>query len=144
MMRSCPEILAELDGKAEAVSAYIDEATSTANSLTTMIYRQPNGTVFVAWQTSDISEGEMEGWAHSLDIYVRALRQKSPLPLINAIIDGVPAGEAVRWRYSCVNDFVMPMQVEEIARLTDEEGIDFYVIRTSFKEKGDSSYGVSR
>lgn len=136
MMRSCPMILAELDDAPDAILAYADEATSPENSLTRAIYSQPNGTILIAWQATGLPT-DMGGFSHHLDFYVRALRRESPLSLLKAIMDGVPVGDTLRWRYKCVNEFVDPMQVEEIARLTDEEGVDFYVIRASFREKGD-------
>lgn len=136
MMRRCPAILTELDNHPEAIQPYLDLATSADNSLVRAIYSQPNGTVLIAWQATGLSEAPA-GFAHHLDFYVRALRRESPLTLIKAIIDGVPQDGSLRWRYLCVNDYVDPMQVEDIARLTDEEGVDFYVIRAVFREKGD-------
>lgn len=136
MMRSCPAILAELDDAPDAILAYADVATSPDNSLTRAVYSQPNGTILIAWQATALAN-DMAGFSHQMDFYVRALRRRSSLSLIKAIMDGVPEGETLRWRYMCVNNAVDPMQVEEIARLTDEEGVDFYVIRAVFREKGD-------
>lgn len=131
-MRACPEIV----NLAEIVP-YPDLATSDFNSLSRTIYAMPNGSVLIAWQSSGIGDEPMLGWAHRIDIYARSMRRQSPLMLLNAIIDGVPAGETIRWRYLCVNEDVLPMEIEEIARLIDEEGIDYYVIRSVFREKGD-------
>lgn len=143
-IRSCPEVLAEIADNAEAVSAYQDLA-SVNNSLAEAVYTQPNGTVLVAWTSTVLggSEGEMQYWEHAVDIYCRALRQQSPLKLINAVLDGTPEGSDIRWRYMCVNADVLPMQLLDISRVPDEEGIDYYVIRTSFKEPGDTHYGMS-
>lgn len=142
-IRRCPEVLAELDGNADAVAAYTDLTTSESNSLTRAVYMQANGSVLVAWMGTSITEGEMEAWNHSVSIYVRARKQQSPLRLLNAIIDGTPEGTDLRWRYQCVHDMVNPMSVSEVARDVDEEGIDSYVIRAGFKEKGDFSYALS-
>ena len=142
-IRSCPEVMGELDGNTNAVLAYTDIATTEANNLKRTVYMAPNGTVLVAWMSSDISEGTMEGWEHSIDIYVRAMRQRSPLRLLNAVIDGTPEGTGLRWRYQCVHDSVLPMNVSTITRDVDEEEIDTYVIRASFREKGDEAYALS-
>ena len=143
MLRACPAVVEELNGNAEAIQPYLDTQTTEANSVLRNVYAQPNGTVLIIWQTSGIETGQMEGWGHRIDIYARALRRRSPLSLLNAIIDGVPQGEEIRWRYLCVNDETLPVQIEDIARLTDEEQVDYYVIRALFRDKGDIQYGVS-
>lgn len=137
MIASCPEVTGELNGLSGAVSVYEDITTAATNSLARAVYSQPNGNVLLAWVGSDITEGEMEGWEHLVDIYVRALRQRSPLKLLHAIIDGIPEGTDLRWRYQCVNDWILPVTILEITRVVDEEGIDYYVIHAAFKEKGD-------
>jgi hypothetical protein len=142
VLQSCPEVVAQLDG-AQAIVPYLDLTTSTQNSVTRALYMMPNGAVMLAWQSTGLTQTDMTAWAHQIDVYVRALRLRSPLPLINGIIDGVPEGTDLRWRYSCINEWVLPVEIEEIARLTDEEGMDYFVIRTIFREKGDDSYGVS-
>ena len=139
MLRSCPGIVAELDGAEEAIAAYVDVGTDDKNSLVRATYMQPNGTVMIAWMgTSTGAGGEMEGWAHAVDITVRAVRKKSPLTLVRAVVDGVPEGTDLRWRYQCVNDEVLPVSILSIDRMTDEESIDTCVIHLQFKEKGDT------
>lgn len=142
-IRRCPQVLSELDGNGESVAEYIDQATVT-NSLARAVYTMPNGSVLVAWINSTISATEQNSaWEHLTEIYVRAVRMKSPLQLLNAVIDGIPDGSDLPWRYLCVNEHMLPMHVNEIARIIDEEGIDYYVIRASFLEKGDYFNGVS-
>lgn len=138
-IRRCPEVLSELDGNAGAVVEYADQA-STANSLARAVYTQPNGSVLIAWVNTVLGsagEGEAVAWEHLIEIYVRAMRLQSPLKLLNAVIDGTPDGSDLKWRYMCVNEYMLPVLINEVARVTDEEGIDYYVIRSSFKEKGD-------
>lgn|SRR5262245_3156432 len=140
MIDSCTSVQLELGGAMGAVTPYLDEATGDMNSVTNVRYRQPNGTILVTWEASRIAEGELSGWAHFVEIYCRAMRQKSQLRLLNAVIDGVPLGDSERWRYLCVNEDVDPVQIEDVARATDEEGIDYYVIRCIFREKSDEPY----
>ena len=142
ILRSCPEVAAELDGNVESVVAYAD-LTTQKNSLGEAVYGQPNGSVLIAWTSTDITEAEPQAWEHGLEIYVRAMRLKSPLALIRAIVDGIPADGDMPWRFLCVNEWVLPVDIGEIARVVDEEGIDYYVIRCAFREKGDSWNGMS-
>lgn len=141
-LQSCPEVMGQLDGRAEAIAPYLDLTTSSQNSVTRALYTMPNGAILIAWQTTAITQTDMTAWAHQIDIYIRAMRLKSPLPLVNAILDGVPEGTELRWRYTCINEWVLPVEIEEAARIVDEEGMDYFVIRTIFREKGDDSYGV--
>jgi hypothetical protein len=109
------------------------------------VYQQPNGSVLVAWTGTATSgtTGELQAWEHTVEIYVRAAKRSSPLTLLQAVIDGVPEGQDLRWRYLCVNDYVLPPEISEVVRVIDEEGIDYFLIRTLFREKGDYEYGVS-
>lgn len=141
LLETLAAVLADCPGIAElaAPEAYLD-VTAEKNSLTRAVYTQANGTLLVAWQSSTLNEGDaIQGWQHQIDVYARADRRESALGLLNAVIDGVPAtdGGGLRWRYICILDAVDPVQIQEIARLTDEEGIDYYVIRCLFREKGD-------
>lgn len=142
MLRACPGVVSELGGNTNAVMPYIDVQTSEANSLMRNVYTMPNGSVLIAWEFSGIARSGMEGWSHRVDIYVRAMRRRSPLDLLNAILDGTPQNEAIRWRYLCVNDATLPVEIQEVVRLTDEEATDYFVIRTVFHEKGDDPYGM--
>jgi hypothetical protein len=135
----CPSVLAELDGNSDGVRAYVDVATTEKNAVSRTIYGAPSGSVLVTWNGTAVAmtQGEVQAWEHAVEIYVRARRLESPLKLLNAVVDGVPAGSSLPWRWDCVNVAVLPVQIAEIARTTDEEGIDLYVIRCSFREKGD-------
>jgi len=136
VLQSCPEVADELDGDVAAVVAYTDVATQY-NSVAKAVYEQPSGSVLIAWIDSGITEAEPQGWAHAFELYLRATRLKSPLALIHAVIDGTPEGSDLKWRYLCVNDDVLPVDIGEITRVPDVEGIDYYVIRCAFREKGD-------
>ena len=136
--------MGELGDNPNAVVPYIDQTSADTNKLARAVYAQPNGTVLVAWINTTISTTEQrQAWEHLIEIYVRAVRQQSPLRLLNAVIDGKIDGSDLPWRYLCVNEFMLPMHVNEIARSIDEESIDFYVIRASFLEKGDYFDGMS-
>src|SRR5262245_47075245 len=135
----------ELAGNANAVQAYIDTTGTELNSLGRTVYQMPNGSVMVAWTSTGISAttGEIQQWQHVIEIYVRAMKLSSPLTLLWAVMEGVPEGQDLRWRYLCVNEYVLPPEIGELNRVIDEEGIDYFVIRMLFREKGDYQYGVS-
>jgi hypothetical protein len=146
-IRACPEVVGELAGDGASVAVYADITGTANNSLTQAVYTQPNGTVLVAWGGTSINsvQNEVQQWEHSVELYLRAVKGSSPLRLLCAVMDGTPAGSSIRWRYMCVNDDVLPMVVNEVLRGTDEEGLDYILIRSSFREKGDEvyEYGMS-
>jgi len=120
-----------------AVIAYIDR-NPTMNALAAAIYQMKPGSVLVVWLESVLTQGEMEGWLHRYAFYVKALRNESPLDIIRAIVNGIPVpGDGQRWRYCPVLDGMLPTNIVEISRPTDEEGVDYYQILSETKETGD-------
>jgi len=136
-LRNIPDLIEDLGGDPARVIPYIDEQP-LKNSVSAAIYQMKPGTVLVLWQQTLFNRGEMEGWTHVEQIYVRAQSGQSALVLINDIVNGVPdPGDGQRWRYCPVMDGVLPTMVIEIARLIDEEGLDYYAITTETNETGD-------
>jgi hypothetical protein len=137
-LRAVPEVVALLGGDPEAIAGYIDR-NPDRNAIGAAIYQMKPGSVLVAWQETFLSEGEMEGWSHRYVIFVRASRGESSLDLLVAIVNGVPIpGDGQRWRYCPLMPGVLPTNVTEISRPTDEEGIDYFSILTETKETGDA------
>jgi hypothetical protein len=137
-LRSIPELVTMLGGDPAAVDGYIDR-NPDRNSVAAAIYQMKPGSVLVGWLETFLTQGEMEGWLHRVVIFVRAARGESSLDLIAAIVNGVPdPGDGQRWRYCPIMAGVLPTNVVEIARPTDEEGIDYFSITTETKETGDA------
>jgi hypothetical protein len=138
-LRLIPQLVADLDqGSPDSIVPYID-VNPQRNSWTAAIYQMKPGTVMVIWQETLLTEGEMSAWMHRVQFCVRAQRGASAMTLLNDIVNGVPdPGNTLRWRFCPVMDGVLPTNVTEIARLTDEEGIDYFVITTETRETGDA------
>lgn len=137
-LRSIPEVVALLGGDPAAIDGYIDQ-NPDRNALGSAIYQMRPGSVLVAWQDTLLGQGEMEAWLHHLVIFVRAARGQSSLTLIEAIVNGVPVpGDGLRWHYCPIMPGVLPTNITELARPTDEEGIDYFSIMTETKETGDA------
>lgn len=137
--QNIPELVALLDQGAASVIGYIDE-NPLKNSMSKAIYQMPAGSILIIWNGTSIeaTASSMLGWAHMLQIFVRAKRGGSALTVINALVDGVPIpGDTQRWRYCPILDGCLPTDIRDIARLIDEEGIDYYVVTTVTQETGD-------
>jgi hypothetical protein len=137
-LRNIPELVELLEGDPSAIVAYID-INPDSNSIGAAIYGMKPGTVLVGWVETFFSKGEMEAWLHRVVIFVRAARGASPLDLILAIVNGIPnPGDGQRWRYCPLMPGLLPTNVVEITRPTDEEGIDYHSIMTETQETGDA------
>jgi hypothetical protein len=139
-LRKIPELVAELEGGTAAVLPYIDE-NPIKNSFSKAIYQMPAGSLLVVWQSTSLESvtETMYGWIHRHLIAVRARRGASALTALDMLMDGVPVpGDGLRWRYCPILAGCLPTEVTEIARLTDEEGIDYYVVSTTTQETGDT------
>lgn len=134
-----PELVALLENPAP-VTAYIDE-NPTRNSVSKAIYQMPSGSLLLAWSgtSMDIEAETMLAWTHAIQVYIRASRGGSALAVIDALVDGIPVpGDGLRWRYCPLISGVLPTVVTDMARLIDEEGIDYYVVSTATQETGDN------
>jgi hypothetical protein len=137
-LRAIPEVVALLGGDPLAIDSYIDR-TPDRNSVNAAIYQMRAGSVLVVWRETLLSEGEIEGWVHNIEICLRAARGGSVLELGIAIINGTPVpGDGQRWRYCPLMGGVLPTTVPAITRPMDEEGIDYFTIMTETKETGDA------
>ena len=136
--RLIPELVAELDGDAANIAAYIDLNPETRSHVRA-VYTQKPGTVLLAWFETVLNEGEISGWRHRHQISVRAQRGHSELIIIYKLIEGVPVpGNDLRWRDCSVMPAVYSADIVGIARITDEEGIDYFVITMETRETGDA------
>lgn len=137
-LQSIPTLVADLDeASPDSIIPYID-VNPKRNSLALETYRQRPGTVLVSWVETMLNEGEAEPWTHRIDIYVRAMPGESAMVLIHDITEGVPVpGDGLRWRYCPILDGLLPTAINRIARVPDEEGIDYFVLETSTNETGD-------
>ena len=147
-LRQCPLLVAELSPPApESIIGYID-STPDRNSVTTAIYQMRAGTIMVVYRnTMIVAPGDIEAFAHYVDIVVKAQRGKSSMDLADDIAEAaIPDPNCPdctnRWRDCPVLPQLLPPTLMEIARETDEEMVDYFVIHTETKETGDF-YGNS-
>ena len=139
VLGNIPELVADLDDASPAsIIPYLD-GNPKQNSVSKSTYRQTPGTVLVVAMGSTYEEGDIEGYTHRVELHLSALPGKSGMTLVNAIMNGVPVpGDGQRWRYCPILPGLLPTSVPVIERVTDEQGIDHWVLYTLTKETGDS------
>jgi hypothetical protein len=131
-----PEVV-QILAPTDPVVAYLD-LNPTANSVDKAVYQMQPGQVLIVYRGSDLTEGEMSKWSHTLEIVIRSLPGASDLDLIDAIMAGVPnPGDGMVWRNCPLLDGLLPTQVMRISRNTDTEGVDYILIETTTLETGD-------
>jgi hypothetical protein len=131
-----PEIVALL-APTSPVVAYVD-LNPTANSVEKAIYQMQLGQLLIIYRGTDLTEGEMTKWTHTVEICLRSLPGESNLDLIDAVMAGVPnPGDGMVWRNCPLLDGLLPTKVTRIARNTDTEGVDYMLIETTTAETGD-------
>jgi hypothetical protein len=142
-LRAIPELVLEMEGDPERISAYHDLYPKRV-SLPLAIYEMPVPSILVAWQgTVPGSFGENEAWKHNLSLYLRARETFEGDPptayhrLFDLIVNGVPAEGALKMLYTTVHERCHPMDLPSIQRSTHEQGTDYFEVTVSFTEMGD-------
>ena len=142
-LRTIHELVLEMEGDPERIYAYYDLYPKRV-SLPLAIYEMPVPSILVAWQgTTPGSFGAGEAWRHSLSLYLRARETFEGDPptafyrLFDLIVDGVPAGGALKMLYTTVHPRCHPMDLPSIQRASDEQGTDYFEVTVSFTETGD-------
>jgi len=142
-LRSIPELVVEMDGLPERISAYHDMYPKRV-SLSQAIYEMPAPSILVAWQgTTPGSFGAGEAWKHNLALYLRARETYQGDPptahyrLFDLIVNGVPSGGTLKMLYATVHPRCHPMDLPSVQRATDEQGTDYFEVTVSFTEMGD-------
>jgi hypothetical protein len=121
----------------DPVQAYIDWNPTSA-SVDAAIYQMQPGQLLVVWRDSVTTTGQIPRWQHTIEICVRAPRDKSTLDLIDLIVTGVPyPGDGLPWLRCPLLPYLYPTEVSRIGRATDTEGVDYGVIVTETAETGD-------
>jgi hypothetical protein len=133
-LRAIPGLVAEMDGDPERIRAYHD-LYPKRTSLALAIYEMAVPSILIAWQgTAPGSFGAGGVWKHNLALYLRAADYYR---LFDLIVNGVPAGSALKMLYTTVHPVCHPMDLPSIGRATDEQGTDYFEVTVSFTEMGD-------
>ena len=123
------------------IITYID-VNPDKNSVVKARYQMPDGSLLLVYNGVTLATAagiSMLAWQHTVAIYLRAQKSYSDLDLLEALVDGVPVpGDGLRWRYCPVMTGVLPTQIPVANRMTDEEGIDYWMVNTTTQETGDN------
>jgi hypothetical protein len=135
-LSNIPELMAVLAPE-DPIVGYVD-LNPIRNSVEKAIYQMQPGQVFVNWTDTNLDEGQMSRWSHSMEICVRSLPGASDMDLVDVIMEGVPQpGDGLIWLRCPILDGLLPTNVKKIERRTDSEYVDYLVIMTETAETGD-------
>ena len=143
MLRSIPDLVAEMDGDPKRIYAYHDHYPKKA-SLAQAIHNMPAPAVMAVWQgTAPGTFGTADVWKHQVTLYLRARETDESDPpaayyrLFRLITKGVPEGTEVPMLNATVHPSCYPMDLPLIQRQTDAEGLDYFEVPITFTEIGD-------
>lgn len=143
LLRTVPELRAEMNGDTDAIYAYHD-AYPKRESLVRAIHEMPLPGIMVAWQgTQPGSFSAMDVWKHQITLYLRSretLEGNTPTSyyrLFRMIVKGIPAGTTTAMLDTVVHLSCYPMDLPAIQRQTDAEGLDYFEVPITFTEMGD-------
>jgi hypothetical protein len=135
-----PELVAVLSDGTNSIVPYID-INGLKNSVAKARYQIPAGSLLVVYTGFKLAPvgATIEAWKHAVIICLKAKKGESELALIPLLMNGIPVpGDGLRWHYCPVLTGLLPTEVGSGDRLTDEEGIDYWVVSTSTQETGDT------
>jgi len=143
LLRAIPDLVAEMDGDPERIYAYHDQYPKKA-SLAQAIHTMPAPAVMAVWQgTAPGTFGTADVWKHQVTLYLRARETFDGDPttgyyrLFRLITKGVPTGSDVPMLNATVHPSCYPMDLPQIQRQTDAEGLDYFEVPITFTEIGD-------
>jgi|SRR5215831_2506241 len=120
------------------IYGYLDSGPPL-NSLLMAVYDMADGSVMVAWDETELTASdEMSMWRHRFRVYVRALPDDSSLQMALTLINGIPSGQNLRWRFLQLLPELYATNVTGVARDTDAEYIDYLNVQLELQEVGDA------
>ena len=142
-LRDIPDLVVEMGGDAERIYPYHDSYPKKV-SLVHAIHSMPAPGLMVVWQgTQPGSFGGVDVWKHQITLFLRAketFEGDAPTAyyrLFRLITKGVPAAGGVEMLNVTVHESCYPMDLPQIQRQTDAEGLDYFEVPLSFTEIGD-------
>ena len=142
-LRDIPDLVVEMGGDAERIYPYHDSYPKNV-SLVHAIHAMPAPGLMVVWQgTQPGSFGGVDVWKHQITLFLRAketFEGDAPTAyyrLFRLITKGVPTAAGVEMLNATVHGSCYPMDLPQIQRQTDAEGLDYFEVPLSFTEIGD-------
>jgi hypothetical protein len=142
-LRDIPDLVVEMGGDAERIYPYHDSYPKNV-SLVHAIHAMPAPGLMVVWQgTQPGSFGGVDVWKHQITLFLRAketFEGDAPTAyyqLFRLITKGVPTAAGVEMLNATVHPSCYPMDLPQIQRQTDAEGLDYFEVPLSFTEIGD-------
>ena len=143
-LRDIEVLVKEMGDDENRIYAYLDSYPQQV-SLVHAIHQMPVPGILVAWQGSAPgSFGGMDVWKHRITLFLRATgtsdsdQSTAYYTLFRLITKGVPAsGDGTAMYNHTVHESCYPMDLPQIQRQTDAEGLDYFEVPITFTEIGD-------
>jgi hypothetical protein len=143
MLQDIPDLVIEMGGDAERIYPYHDSYPKRV-SLVHAIHSMPAPGLMAVWQgTQPGSFGGVDVWKHQVTLFLRARETfdgDPPTPyyrMFRLITKGIPTAAGAEMLNAMVHPSCYPMDLPQIQRQTDAEGLDYFEVPLSFTEIGD-------
>ena len=141
MLRDIQDLVLEMDGDPERIYAYHDQYPKQS-SLAHAIHQMPAPSIMAVWQgTGPGSFGGMDVWKHQVTLFLRVGENADPsayYALFRLITKGTPVTTGdIQMINLTIHTSCYPMDLPQIQRQTDAEGLDYFEVPLSFTEIGD-------
>jgi hypothetical protein len=140
-LRDIPDLVAAMGADASRIFAYRDTYPKKV-SLVHAIHTMPAPGCMAVWQGSAPgSFGGMDVWKHQVTLFLRVGENADPsayYAIFRLITKGAPVTTVdVQMINLTVHASCYPMDLPQIQRQTDAEGLDYFEVPLSFTEIGD-------
>ncbi len=136
LLRSIPDLVAEMGGDEERIYGYLDVYPVNVNRRNA-IHNMPTPSVMVVygdWGEDEFGAGQP--FSHSVTVYVRPPDGGCYSDLTRLLVYGVPSGQPLPMVNITVLDDLQPMKIEgRCGPDLDAEGVEFCALNVRFLEK---------
>ena len=140
-LQDIPDLVLAMGADASRIFAYRDSYPKKV-SLVHAIHTMPAPGCMAVWQGSGPgSSSGMDVWKHQVTLFLRVGENSDPsayYALFRLITKGVPATTVdIQMINLTIHTSCYPMDLPQIQRQTDAEGLDYFEVPLSFTEIGD-------
>lgn len=137
LLRDIPDLVEAVGGDEERIFAYKD-AFPNSVSLRDAIYAQPTPSVMAAFDARRRgSNGDFSTIVHDLMVIIRPASVSDYASIAALVMQGTPTSQGLAMDLIEVHSDCLPfgMDLPELRRESDANGIDYYTLTLSFREK---------
>jgi hypothetical protein len=136
LLQDIPGLVTAVGGDEERIFAYKDACPNSV-SLRDAIYAQPTPSAMIAFEARRAGRnGDFQTVQHDLLVIIRPGSVSDYASIAALVMRGIPTGQGLTMDLLTVHSDCLPfgMDLPELRRESDANGIDYYTLLLSFRE----------